>query len=222
MKIMKNLIILIGFVNCLSMGFGQNYISGAGQEEAFNAKYKLTAEIDEKKNVLSYKTDAPIVSLVFSTYTVEELAVRKGQDYTYNFEGPTYDYEFDLNEGRFKDAYAYWLKVYTKDGLFQEYFFKKKWETVKEPKPADHTDYNNLEGYTLIKTNISCEKGSNAVMDELKNQEGIFDVKVDTKTGNLYLQYSSDGTPYTSILDLINSKGFTADGEKSKAKNPCK
>lgn len=225
MKNMKNILILIGLVNCLFICSAQKYYGGVGQEEAFNAKYKMTAKIDEKKNVLSYETNAPIVNLVFSTYTKEELAVRKGQDYTYGFEGPTYTYYFDLNQENFKDAYAYWLKVYTEDGLFQECFFKKKSEEATETKPkptAENTDYNNLDGYTLIKTNINCDKGSKSVMDELKNQEGVFDVKVDTKTGNLYLQYSSDGTPYTSILEMINSKGFTAEGQKSKVKNPCK
>jgi hypothetical protein len=49
----------------------------------------------------------------------------------------------------------------------------------------------------------------------LKEQDGVFDVLIDIKTGILNIKYSTDGTPYTTIIDLLNKNGYDADGQSS-------
>lgn len=74
-----------------------------------------------------------------------------------------------------------------------------------------------------IQTNINCEEGKRAIERILKSQDGVKSAAVDIKTGKLKLDYSSDGTPYTQIIILINDAGFDADRVKSKnaENNPC-
>lgn len=217
----KNILFLL--VLLAITGYTKAQVFGAvpGQEAAFNAKYKLTAFIDETTMILKWSTNAPIVKAVLSVYTPEQLGKRKGIDHSYPFKTPIYSYEFNLNAPAFKDYYAYWLKVYTSDGLWQEYFFRKKEIKKDEPKPKAVTED---EGYTIIKTNINCETGKEKITNALKEMDGVFEVKVDIKTGRLALKYSSDGTPYTTIIETILNNGFDADGQKStKATlNPCK
>ncbi len=73
----------------------------------------------------------------------------------------------------------------------------------------------NKEEYTTIKTNISCEKGKEKIINLLKEQDGVFYVLIDIKTGILNIKYSTDGTPYTTIIDLLNKNGYDADGKSS-------
>ncbi|MEJ7674268.1 MAG: heavy metal-associated domain-containing protein [Chitinophagaceae bacterium] len=80
---------------------------------------------------------------------------------------------------------------------------------------------NNI---TTIQTNINCEEGKRIIERILKSQDGVKSAIVDIKTGKLKLDYSSDGTPLTQIIFLINDAGFDADRVKSKnvVNNPCK
>lgn len=220
----KNIVIILFIAFIFNYASAQKYMSGAGQEAGFNAKYKLTASIDDKTMLLKWSTDAPVIKAVLSVYTPEQLAVRKGTDHTYPFKTPVNSYQFNLNAPAFKDYYAYWLKVYTTDGLWQEYFFRKKEPVILKKEDIKTDDIQEEEGYTLIKTTINCETGKQKVIDALKALEGVFDVKIDIKTGKLLLKYSSDGTPYTEIIDTVLNNGFDADGKKTtKASlNPCK
>ena len=61
--------------------------------------------------------------------------------------------------------------------------------------------------------------------------DGVFEVKIDIKTGLLKLNYSSDGTPFNDIIETILDNGFDVldDGEHTGVKkstkpsaNPCK
>ena len=100
-----------------------------------------------------------------------------------------------------------------------------KIEKVKEPEVTQDeqaTDEVTENGKTIIATNIKCDAGKKKVIALLKQQDGVFAVDVNIKTGKLSLKYSSDGTSYTSIIELINSCGFDADGQKSTIKNSCK
>jgi copper chaperone CopZ len=202
----------------------QTFSSVPGQEAAFNAKYELSASIDEKTMTLKWSTDAPIVKAILSVYTKEQLAKRKGIDHRYPFRKPVYSYEFNLNAPAYKGFYAYWLKVYTSDGLWQEYFFRKKEATVSKNEAPKVEATTEEEGYTIIKTTVNCEAGKQKITNALKDLDGVFEIKIDTKTGRLALKYSSDGTPYTTIIETILNNGFDADGQKStKASlNPCK
>ena len=78
---------------------------------------------------------------------------------------------------------------------------------------------------TVIQTNILCDAGKSKVEKALKKQDGVFEVKVNIKNGELAIRYSSDGTSYSELLKLINQQGFEADGGKPAAgapANPCK
>jgi len=217
MKNILSTLVVLSFLSIIAKGQDEKFGSIAGQQTDFNAKYKLTSSIDEKTMTLSWSTNAPITKAVLSVYNKEQLAIRKGIDHTYPFSKPVYKYQFNLSAPAFKGYYAYWLKVFTKDGLWQEYFFKRKETGSENQLPI------NQEEYTTIKTNISCEKGKDKIINLLKEQEGVFDVLIDIKTGLLKIKYSTNGTPYTTILELLNKNGYDADGQSSTEpqKNSC-
>ncbi|GEM_PF-2477380 len=220
----QHILVILFLLAFCNYSTAQQYISGAGQEADFNAKYKLTASIDDKTMVLKWSTNAPIIKAILSTYTAEQLAIRKGTDHSYPFKTPVNNYQFNLNSPAFKGYHAYWLKVYTSDGLWQEYFFKKKENPIIKKEEAKPEDIKEDEGYTIIKTTVNCETGKQKLITALKSLEGVFDVKVDIRSGKLALKYSSDGTPYNEIIETILSTGFDADGKKTTkaALNPCK
>jgi copper chaperone CopZ len=95
------------------------------------------------------------------------------------------------------------------------------------PTPVAAND-NTMSGegaQTVIQTNILCESGKKKVEALLKKQDGVFEVKTNISNGELAIRYSSDGTSYTTLLQLINEQGFEADGNKPAASapsNPCK
>lgn len=206
-----------------------NYGSTPGQEKDFNAKYTLNASIDDDSMLLKFSTDAPVTKAILSVYTPEQLAVRKGTDHTYPFTKPVHSYKFNLNSPAYKGFYAYWLKIYTADGLFQEYYFQKKKTPLTTPKKEKievvtiSEEKKNAAGATVIITNIKCITGKTKVIAALKELDGVSDVKIDIKTGKLTIAYSSDGTPYTTILQTINENGFIANGQKpaKSVANPC-
>lgn len=223
---MKRYILLIAIFFTGLTVFAQNKFSSmAGQEAEFNSKYKLSASIDESTMTLKFTTDAPVTKAILSTYTAEQLSVRKGTDNIYPFKEAVNSYQFNLNAPVYKGYLAYWLKVYTSDGVWQEYFFKRKSTTNTAPpairKPVATTAATAAAGGTKIKTNIACDAGKNKVITALKEMDGVFNVSVDTKSGILTIDYSSDGTPYTEIISTINKNGFDADGKKASAVNPC-
>jgi len=83
----------------------------------------------------------------------------------------------------------------------------------------------------VLKTNIKCEAGKTKIIKALKKLDGVFEVKIDIKTGLLKLNYSSDGTSFNEIIDAILDNGFDVtddgldSGPKRSAKpadNPCK
>jgi len=83
----------------------------------------------------------------------------------------------------------------------------------------------------IIKTNIKCEAGKIKIIKELKKMDGVFEVKIDIKTGLLKLNYSSDGSSFDDIINAILDNGFDVvdngegSGIKKSAKpaaNPCK
>ena len=104
------------------------YSSSGGIETSYKDKYKFTAKLDEKTNTLSFETDAPLNSAVLGTYSSEELAVRKGKEYTNTYKKNGQTYTYDLKNPLLKDKYAYWLKLSTGDNSapVAEYFFRKK------------------------------------------------------------------------------------------------
>lgn len=63
-----------------------------------------------------------------------------------------------------------------------------------------------------IKTNATCKAGQERITTELKKLDGVFDVKFATD-GTITLDYSSDGTPYTDLVEKITECGFTANGK---------
>ena len=99
-------------------------------------------------------------------------------------------------------------------------------EKVSGNNNADAGNSMSGEGVqTVIQTNILCDAGKNKVEKALKKQDGVFEVKVNIKNGELAIRYSSDGTSYSKLLKLINQQGFEADGGKPAAgasANPCK
>ena len=101
---------------------------------------------------------------------------------------------------------------------------KNEYEYVntKKSEPIVTTP-NEKNVATIINTNISCTAGKTIVERKLKSQDGVQSVKIDISTGSLSLAYSSDGTTYDEIINLINEAGFDADRKKSTAsdKNPC-
>lgn len=83
---------------------------------------------------------------------------------------------------------------------------------------------SNDNPVTTIQTNINCEEGKKIIEQRLKSMDGVKTVAVDIRTGKLKIDYSSDGTSYTEIINLINDLGFDADRNKSQVPNanPCK
>lgn len=77
------------------------------------------------------------------------------------------------------------------------------------------------ENNTII-TNATCKAGQERIGKELKKLEGVFEVQFDAK-GTITLDYSSDGTPYSEIVDTILACGFTANGKTPAGgdKNLC-
>jgi copper chaperone CopZ len=204
------------------------YSSVGGIETPYKGKYTFTVKLDEKLSKLIVETNAPVTVMTLETYTPEELAVRKGIEYTNTYTKVGNKYSYDLKSTLLKDKYAYWVKVSIgNNGIpLGEYFFRKR-ETPAPviETPATNTDeeIKNAAGATVIKTNIKCAAGKTKVINALKEMEGVTDVKIDITTGKLTIQYSSDGTPYTSILSTINENGFDANGQKSTnaAANSC-
>lgn len=94
---------------------------------------------------------------------------------------------------------------------------------VKNSEPVTTIPVENNPA-TIISTNINCPAGKEIIERILKSQDGVQSVKVDIRTGKLSLVYSSDGTPYTEIINLINEAGFNGDKIKSTSpeKSPCK
>jgi copper chaperone CopZ len=75
---------------------------------------------------------------------------------------------------------------------------------------------------TIIQTNITCAAGKKKTEAALKKQDGVFEAAVDIANGELTIRYSSDGTSYTTLIEIINKLGFEADGKKGTGSNPCK
>jgi copper chaperone CopZ len=207
------------------------YSSIGGIETPYRDKYKFTAKLDEKTNILSFETDAPVTVVTLETYTSEELIARKGKEYTNTYTKTGNKYSYDLKKPLLKDKHAYWLKVSIgNNGVpLAEYLFKKTaataaTEPAEEVATASDEEIKNADGATVITTNIKCAAGKTKVVNALKEMEGVFDVKVDIVTGKLTIKYSSDGTPYTTLLSTINENGFDANGQKSAnpSANPCK
>ena len=93
---------------------------------------------------------------------------------------------------------------------------------IKKGEPIVTPDEKNAA--TIINTNINCAAGKEIVERILKTQDGVQSIKIDISTGRISLVYSSDGTSYDEIINLINEAGFDADRKKSAGpeKNPCK
>ncbi len=241
---MKKILFLQLFILLISTTFAQKKYSAITDiQPEYKDKYTFKAKLDEKTNILSFETNAPVTVVLLSTYTPDELAVRKGKEYTntYTKKGQTYSY--DLKKPLLKDKFAYWLKVYfgNNGSPLAECFFRKinSEKTVsKVPEPQveeetvttdDKAQYD--PSHPVIKTNIKCEAGKTKVIKALKVLDGVFDIKIDIKTGLLKLHYSSDGTPLNDIVETILNNGFDVldDGQGSGIKrsakaaaNPCK
>lgn len=212
------------------------YSSTGGIETPYKGKYKFTAKLDEKTNTLSFETDAPVTKAILGIYTPEELAVRKGKEYTNGYLKKGQKFSYDLKKSLYKNKYAYWIKIYTANGMLGEYFFKKREEVkvvVTEPKPVEEKETvpSDDPSHPVIKTSINCEAGKIKVTTALKELDGVFEVKINIKTGILNLHYSSDGTPFNDIVETILDNGFDVldDGQNSGLKkstkpsaNPCK
>ena len=213
--------------------FSQAKYSGIGGiETPYKGKYSFTVKLDEKLNKLIVETNAPVTVMTLETYTPEELAVRKGIEYTNTYTKTSNKYSYDLKKPLLKNKEAYWVKVSIGDNGIPlgEYYFKKKTppveptQTVETPATGNGEEIKTADGATVIKTNIKCAAGKTKVINALKEMEGVTDVKIDITTGNLTIKYSSDGTPYTTILSTINENGFDANSQKSNniSSNPCK
>lgn len=200
------------------------YSATGGIETAYKNKYTFTARLDEKTSKLIVETNAPVTVITLETYTPEELAVRIGKEYTNTYTKSGNKYIYDLKKPLLKDKYAYWVKVSIgNNGVpLGEYFFQKLTVAAEEV-AANGEEVKNAAGATVINTNIKCAAGKTKVINVLKAMEGVSDVKIDIATGKLTIKYSSDGTPYTTILSTINENGFDANGQKTTnaAANPC-
>lgn len=227
-----------------SITFAQTkYSTTPDIQPEYKDKFTFSAKLDEKTNVLSFETNAPVSVVTLETYTPAELAVRKGKQYlnTYVKKGQVYSY--NLKNPLLKNKYAYWLKVsWGENGApLGEYFFRlRKTETptvnttpipVEKNEELVAAESNDDATHPVIKTNIKCEAGKIKITTALKKMDGVFDVKIDVKTGTLKLHYSSDGTPLNDIIDVILNNGFDVldDGEHTGIKkstkpsaNPCK
>jgi copper chaperone CopZ len=231
---MKKLLVLqLAIIIFLSSIAQDKYAGTGGIETAQKDKYKFTATLDEKTNVLSFETDAPVTVATLEIYTPEQLAIRKGKEYTNTYTKVGNKYLYDLKKLQLKNKYAYWIKVSIgNNGVpLGEYFFRRKAGEVstkpareKDTGNSDGEEKKNANGATVISTNIKCAAGKTKVINALKILDGVNDVKIEITTGKLTIVYSSDGTPYTSVLSAINQQGFDAAGQKAiNAKsNPCK
>ena len=73
---MKKLLLLqLAVFVFLSSSAQDKYSGTGGIENAQKDKYKFTAKLDEKANVLSFETDAPVTVAILEIYTPEQLAV---------------------------------------------------------------------------------------------------------------------------------------------------
>ncbi len=229
---MKQLLIVFLLPLFSITAFAQSKYSGLGGIEApYKGKYTFTVKLDEKLSKLIVETNAPVTVMTLETYTPEELAVRKGIEYTNTHTKVGNKYSYDLKKPLLKDKHAYWVKVAIgNNGIpLGEYFFKKlatasPSQPVTEIPTAVGEEIKNAAGATVIKTNIKCTAGKTKITTALKALEGVTDVKIDIATGKITIKYSSDGTPYTTLLFTINENGFDADGQKTTnaAVNPCK
>lgn len=237
-----NLFALLIFM--ASITFAQTkYSTTPDIQPEYKDKFTFTAKLDEKSNILSFETNAPVSVVTLETYTPEELAVREGKEYlnTYTKKGQVYSY--NLKNSLLKDKYAYWLKVsWGENGApLGEYFFRqRKTENpsiITTPVPKEKIEEavaavpNDDAAHPVIKTNIKCEAGKTKITNSLKKMDGVFEVKIDIKTGILKLHYSSDGSSLTDIVETILINGFDVldDGEHTGIKkttkpsaNPCK
>ncbi len=230
---MKQLLIVFLLTLFSITAFSQSKYSGVGGiETPYKGKYTFTVKLDEKLNKLIVETNAPVTVMTLETYTLEELAVRKGIEYTNTFTKVGNKYLYDLKKPLLKNKEAYWVKVSIgNNGIpLGEYYFKKK-ATAVAIAPVEDTpvtdngeEIKDAAGATVIKTNIKCAAGKTKVTTALKALEGVTDVKIDIATGKLTINYSSDGTPYTTLLSTINENGFDANGQKTNnaTMNPCK
>ena len=164
--------------------FSQNKYSGVGGiETPYKDKYKFTAKLDEQTNILSFETDAPVTIVVLGTYTPDELAVRKGKEFTNTYTKNGQKYSYDLKKPLLKNKYAYWLKVSTGDTstLLAEYFFRKKIReesgentaTTEEEKKTEIVGINNLMNeWRLSKKAFVDETGSKSRREYFYEKNG--------------------------------------------------
>ncbi len=228
----KTLLLPLAILLFLSSFAQPQYSAVGGIETPYKGKYTFSVKLDEKINKLIVETNAPVTVMTLETYTPEDLAVRKGKEYTNTYVKTGNKYSYDLKKPLLKDKDAYWVKVSIgNNGIpLGEYYFKKKTTPaattpVEETPPViDGEEVKNAAGATVIKTNIKCAAGKTKIIAALKELEGVTDVRIDMATGKLTINYSSDGTPYTTILSTINENGFDANGQKTTnaAINPCK
>lgn len=81
--------------------------------------------------------------------------------------------------------------------------------TKEEADPlADPNDPYYYKNHPVIKTNIKCEAGKAKMLKVLKDLDGVFEVKINSKTGMLNLHYSDGGTSLKDIVEEINANGF--------------
>lgn len=228
-----------------------NYTNSGSSNSSFQSRYKMTVVFDEKNGVLNIAGDAPIKNVYLTSYTRSQFAARKGSDHVKLFPLKVRKFSYNMRVPGLKDRYYYWLKVYAADGALEEYLFKRKDsapavdekaqdmeltalvdETEASPyefyeqSDRDHVNGTNvvsLEPATIIKTNIICIAGKTKIINALKKLDGVQKVVIDIKTGKIKLYYSSDGTPYATILETINENGYMADGQPAKKGviNPC-
>ena len=201
----------------------QTYSKGVSSIVAkYQGKYTLTVTHDEAKNTLSYKTTAPITSLIFSTYTAAQLSIRKGDDVQLGLEGSMKTFTFNLNEPEYKNKYAYWLKLYVgPEEFFAEYFIRKKTTTPDETLEAETAFLKSREPKTIL-SNITCKEGEKKVIAALQNLGNVFDIKVNKATGNIsYRNYKM--VTFEQIATILKDNGFMANGIHSTnpSANPC-
>lgn len=70
----------------------------------------------------------------------------------------------------------------------------------------------NAQDNNIIKTNATCTAGQDRIIRELKQLDGVFEVKF-AADGTITLDYSSDGTSLNDIIQKITECGFTANGK---------
>lgn len=205
------------------------YSMVGGVETPYKEQYTFKVRLDEVNKKLIFETNAPVTVVTLETYTQEEILAHKGIEYTNTYFKTGNIYSYDLNKPLLKDKQAYWLKVSIgNNGVpLAEYYFKRNQiapqEQVEEKNTDPGDEIKGADGATIINTNIKCTAGKTKVIAALKKLEGVFDVKINIATGKLVIKYSSDGTPYTTILYTINENGFETNGHPSTniSANPC-